>query len=151
MSQQGGRPARPEDDWWGQLYDDATQDTGPTAAPDSLDDRFASAKRTVTDPASREPALPAQRAAQEPDAAGGSTGAAGWEPWDQVSAPEAARGVSAAPAPEAARQATFADAEPAARPEPAEPSAPIWPPASGGIAESTETAQTAAPLAPTEP
>ncbi|GGU86555.1 hypothetical protein GCM10010260_19600 [Streptomyces filipinensis] len=48
MSQQGGRPGRPEDDWWGQLYDDSTEDTGPTAAPDSLDDRFASAKRTVT-------------------------------------------------------------------------------------------------------
>ncbi|MEU8969365.1 protein phosphatase 2C domain-containing protein [Streptomyces monashensis] len=50
MSQQGGRPARPEDDWWGQLYDDSTADTGPTAAPDSLDDRFASAKNTVTEP-----------------------------------------------------------------------------------------------------
>ncbi|MEU6777409.1 protein phosphatase 2C domain-containing protein [Streptomyces sp. NPDC046759] len=49
MSQQGGRPARPEDDWWGQLYDDSTEDTGPTTAPDSLDDRFASAKHTVTD------------------------------------------------------------------------------------------------------
>ncbi|MEU9477512.1 protein phosphatase 2C domain-containing protein [Streptomyces sp. NPDC048191] len=49
MSQQGGRPARSEDDWWGQLYDDSTDDTGPTVAPDSLDDRFASAKRTVTD------------------------------------------------------------------------------------------------------
>ncbi|MEU8031170.1 protein phosphatase 2C domain-containing protein [Streptomyces sp. NPDC049099] len=48
MSQQGGRPARPEDDWWGQLYDDSTEDTGPTAAADSLDDRFASAKRTLT-------------------------------------------------------------------------------------------------------
>ncbi|MBL1103590.1 protein phosphatase 2C domain-containing protein [Streptomyces sp. 5-8] len=47
MSQQGGRPARHEDDWWGQLYDDSTQDTGPTAAPDSLDDRFASARNTV--------------------------------------------------------------------------------------------------------
>ncbi|MGW1000199.1 protein phosphatase 2C domain-containing protein [Streptomyces sp. NPDC002520] len=48
MSQQGGRPARREDDWWGQLYDDSTEDTGPTAAPDSLEDRFASAKSTVT-------------------------------------------------------------------------------------------------------
>ncbi|MYR84877.1 hypothetical protein GTY41_07915, partial [Streptomyces sp. SID685] len=48
MSQQGGRPtARPEDDWWGQLYDDATGDTGPTTAPDSLDDRFTSARNTV--------------------------------------------------------------------------------------------------------
>ncbi|MEU3516145.1 protein phosphatase 2C domain-containing protein [Streptomyces sp. NPDC006654] len=47
MSQPGGRPTRHEDDWWGQLYDDSTEDTGPTAAPDSLDDRFASAKKTV--------------------------------------------------------------------------------------------------------
>ncbi|MDT0615676.1 hypothetical protein RM812_36635, partial [Streptomyces sp. DSM 40712] len=47
MSQQGGRPTGPEDDWWGQLYDDSTGDTGPTAAPDSLDDRFASAAGTV--------------------------------------------------------------------------------------------------------
>ncbi|MFF9184089.1 protein phosphatase 2C domain-containing protein [Streptomyces misionensis] len=65
MSQQGGRPAvRPEDDWWGDLYDDATGDTGPTAAPDSLDDRFTSVKRTVTgtrtppDPPAPEPASP---------------------------------------------------------------------------------------------
>ncbi|MFG2353324.1 protein phosphatase 2C domain-containing protein [Streptomyces sp. NPDC048521] len=48
MSQQGGKPARHEDDWWRQLYDDSTADTGPTAAPDSLDDRYASAKSTVT-------------------------------------------------------------------------------------------------------
>ncbi|MEU6588268.1 protein phosphatase 2C domain-containing protein [Streptomyces sp. NPDC046881] len=47
MNQQGGRPARHEDDWWGQLYDDSTQDTGPAAAPDSLDDRFASARNAV--------------------------------------------------------------------------------------------------------
>ncbi|MDN3021765.1 protein phosphatase 2C domain-containing protein [Streptomyces sp. S.PB5] len=47
MSQQGGRPTGHEDDWWGQLYDDDTEDAGPTAAPDSLDDRFASAADTV--------------------------------------------------------------------------------------------------------
>ncbi|MER6378984.1 protein phosphatase 2C domain-containing protein [Streptomyces sp. NPDC001250] len=58
MSQQGGRPARPEDDWWGQLYDDSTEDTGPTAAPDTLDDRFASAKHTVT---GRRPSAPPHR------------------------------------------------------------------------------------------
>ncbi|WP_369392866.1 protein phosphatase 2C domain-containing protein [Streptomyces sp. CG1] len=61
MSQQGGRPARPEDDWWGQLYDDSTEDTGPGAAPDTLDDRFASAKHTVTGrqtPAARDDAGP---------------------------------------------------------------------------------------------
>ncbi|MFI8487664.1 protein phosphatase 2C domain-containing protein [Streptomyces rubrogriseus] len=60
MSQQGGRPTGPagptgpEDDWWGQLYDDSTDDTGPTAAPDSLDDRFASASDTLA----RGPAAP---------------------------------------------------------------------------------------------
>jgi hypothetical protein len=47
MSQQGGKPTGHEDDWWGQLYDDSTEDTGPTVAPDSLDDRFASAAGTV--------------------------------------------------------------------------------------------------------
>ncbi|MFJ9711081.1 protein phosphatase 2C domain-containing protein [Streptomyces sp. NPDC101234] len=73
MSQPGGRPARHEDDWWGQLYDDSTEDTGPTAAPDSLDDRFASAKHTVAgrrgvaeDPGDHDrqppPTVPAQRA-----------------------------------------------------------------------------------------
>lgn len=47
MSQQGGRPTGPEDDWWAQLYDDDAGDTGPTPAPDSLDDRFASASGTL--------------------------------------------------------------------------------------------------------
>ncbi|MER6333937.1 protein phosphatase 2C domain-containing protein [Streptomyces sp. NPDC001034] len=47
MSQQGGRPTvRPEDDWWGRLYD-STGDTGPTTAPDSLEDRFTSVRNTV--------------------------------------------------------------------------------------------------------
>ncbi|MEW1640920.1 protein phosphatase 2C domain-containing protein [Streptomyces sp. NPDC091219] len=47
MSQQGGTPTGHEDDWWSQLYDDTTEDTGPTAAGDSVDDRFASAAGTV--------------------------------------------------------------------------------------------------------
>ncbi|CAL9384728.1 protein phosphatase 2C domain-containing protein [Streptomyces sp. enrichment culture] len=47
MSQQGGRPTGHEDDWWRQLYDDSTGDTGPAPARDSLDDRFASASGTV--------------------------------------------------------------------------------------------------------
>ncbi|MET8634084.1 protein phosphatase 2C domain-containing protein [Streptomyces sp. NPDC057746] len=47
MSQQGERPTGHEDDWWGQLYDDSTGDTGPAVAADSLDDRFASAAGTV--------------------------------------------------------------------------------------------------------
>ncbi|WTW84360.1 protein phosphatase 2C domain-containing protein [Streptomyces canus] len=50
MSQQGGTPTGRghEDDWWGQLYD-STDDTGPTPAPDTLDDRFASAAGAVRD------------------------------------------------------------------------------------------------------
>ncbi|MFF4036150.1 protein phosphatase 2C domain-containing protein [Streptomyces sviceus] len=48
MSQQGGRPTGQEDDWWRQLYD-STDDTGPAPAPDTLDDRFASAAGTVRD------------------------------------------------------------------------------------------------------
>ncbi|MGW0583198.1 protein phosphatase 2C domain-containing protein [Streptomyces sp. NPDC002920] len=47
MSEQGGRPTGPEDEWWGQLYDDSTADTGPTPTADSLDDRFASASGAV--------------------------------------------------------------------------------------------------------
>ncbi|WP_306321560.1 MULTISPECIES: protein phosphatase 2C domain-containing protein [unclassified Streptomyces] len=48
MSQQGERHTGrqdQEDDWWGKLYEDeaAAKDTGPTPAPDTLDDRFSSA------------------------------------------------------------------------------------------------------------
>ncbi|WP_030940375.1 PP2C family serine/threonine-protein phosphatase [Streptomyces sp. NRRL S-646] len=47
MSQQGGSPTGHEDDWWGQLYDDSTEDTGPAPAPDTVDDRFASVTGAV--------------------------------------------------------------------------------------------------------
>ncbi|WP_256215736.1 protein phosphatase 2C domain-containing protein [Streptomyces sp. Ag109_O5-10] len=89
MSQPGGRPTRHDDDWWGQLYDDSTEDTGPTAAPDSLDDRFASAKRTVggrrgvtaePDDEPLPPTVPAQRAPAAP--AEGTGAAAQTWPWD---------------------------------------------------------------------
>lgn len=102
MSQPGGRPARHEDDWWGQLYDDSTEDTGPTTAPDSVDDRFVSAKNTVggrrgvvvepedeppPPPPGPSPTVPAQRA---PTAATGAPVGAedagadpkSW-PWDE--------------------------------------------------------------------
>ncbi|MFJ9559062.1 protein phosphatase 2C domain-containing protein [Streptomyces fuscichromogenes] len=85
MSQPGGRPARHDDDWWGQLYDDSTEDTGPTAAPDSLDDRFASAKRTVGGRRGDEqspPTVPAQRTADVP-AEDTGTGASKRWPWDE--------------------------------------------------------------------
>ncbi|MFI6373725.1 protein phosphatase 2C domain-containing protein [Streptomyces sp. NPDC050546] len=69
MSQQGGRPTGHDDDWWRHLYDDSTDDTGPTPAPDSLDDRFASAAGAVGNPADErpasEPAVPAPRAAAD--------------------------------------------------------------------------------------
>ncbi|MBV7695908.1 protein phosphatase 2C domain-containing protein [Streptomyces sp. TRM70350] len=61
MSQQGGRPTGHSDDWWGQLYDDTTEDTGPTRTPDSLDDRFASASGAVTGPPGASGVLPAPR------------------------------------------------------------------------------------------
>ncbi|MFD4620867.1 PP2C family serine/threonine-protein phosphatase [Streptomyces sp. NPDC058475] len=71
MSQQGEKPTGHEDDWWGQLYDDSTEDTGPAAAADSLDDRFASAAGTVgLGPAAAEPGAAAGRgpAARRPGA-----------------------------------------------------------------------------------
>ncbi|PBC60557.1 hypothetical protein BKI49_29075 [Streptomyces sp. Tue6028] len=76
MSQQGEKPTGHEDDWWRQLYDDSTEDTGPATAADSLDDRFASAAGTVElrsgpgpdtpaadvpSPPERPPAVPGQR------------------------------------------------------------------------------------------
>ncbi|POX39198.1 hypothetical protein C3488_39455, partial [Streptomyces sp. Ru72] len=54
MSQQGDRSTGHQDDWWGQLYDDSTGDTGPAPASDSLDDRFASAAGTLGQDAARE-------------------------------------------------------------------------------------------------
>ncbi|CAL9621453.1 hypothetical protein SUDANB15_05838 [Streptomyces sp. enrichment culture] len=60
MSQQGGRPAGHEDDWWEELYGDAAVgDTGAATAPDSLDDRFASASGTLhEDPPPADPLPP---------------------------------------------------------------------------------------------
>ncbi|MFI9344651.1 protein phosphatase 2C domain-containing protein [Streptomyces sp. NPDC052773] len=67
MSQQGGRPAGHSDDWWGQLYDDSVEDTGPAPTPDSLDDRFASASDAVTGgPPAPPPRVPAPRGGQAP-------------------------------------------------------------------------------------
>ncbi|HLL32452.1 MAG TPA: protein phosphatase 2C domain-containing protein [Streptomyces sp.] len=67
MSQQGGRPAGHSDDWWGQLYDDSVEDTGPAPTPDSLDDRFASASDAVTGgPPAPPPRVPAPRGGHAP-------------------------------------------------------------------------------------
>ncbi|MFJ4973798.1 protein phosphatase 2C domain-containing protein [Streptomyces coeruleorubidus] len=95
MSQQGGRPTGPEDDWWGQLYDDSTGDTGPAPVPDSLDDRFASAagavggtgvpgagpgEGAVSDPVVPAPRSGADDAMDAPRAPGPSPQRAPWEP-----------------------------------------------------------------------
>ncbi|MFJ9894517.1 protein phosphatase 2C domain-containing protein [Streptomyces sp. NPDC091280] len=66
MSQQGGKPPGHEDDWWGQLYDDSTDDTGPTATADSLEDRFASAAGTVGEGARPDPGTGGTRPAPGP-------------------------------------------------------------------------------------
>ncbi|MFD8231798.1 protein phosphatase 2C domain-containing protein [Streptomyces sp. NPDC059696] len=100
MSQQGGRPTGHEDDWWRELYDDSTDDTGPAPARDSLDDRFASASGAVGEetrerggspnrPAARpfgaEPVVPAPRTGADdvhdpPPAPGPPRPRAPWEP-----------------------------------------------------------------------
>lgn len=80
MSQQGGRPTGHEDDWWGQLYDD-TEDAGPAAAPDSLDDRFASAAGTVNTGTG----VPAPRAGEEDTPPTSSR--APWEPTQATTGP----------------------------------------------------------------
>ncbi|WP_437083649.1 protein phosphatase 2C domain-containing protein [Streptomyces sp. enrichment culture] len=75
MSQQGGSPTGREDDWWGELYDDSSDDTGGAGAADSLDDRFASATGALGDRPGRRspfPAVPGPRrgegAGSPPDA-----------------------------------------------------------------------------------
>ncbi|MEU1263535.1 protein phosphatase 2C domain-containing protein [Streptomyces cellulosae] len=139
MSQQGGRPGGPtgpgpEDDWWGQLYDDAADDTGPAPAADSLDDRFASAAGAVggdgapapsaPDPRGGPgtPVVPGQRRTPPVQGSAGTPARAWWEP-----APPA----DARPTPLPPDQAGPADTPPAAEPPagfPPEPAVPADPP-----------------------
>ncbi|MFI1678286.1 protein phosphatase 2C domain-containing protein [Streptomyces sp. NPDC020607] len=69
MSQQGDRPSGRDDDWWGQLYDDAAPDTGPAPAPDTLDDRYASASNALQNPLPP-PRAPADLSGADPGVAG---------------------------------------------------------------------------------
>ncbi|MFJ8358183.1 protein phosphatase 2C domain-containing protein [Streptomyces sp. NPDC093984] len=80
MSQQGDRSTGHQDDWWGQLYDDSTGDTGPAPASDSLDDRFASAAGTVGQDAARASGL------QEKDAPRPGARPEPRAPWEPPSA-----------------------------------------------------------------
>lgn len=89
MSQQGDRRSGnsgQQDDWWGQLYDARTADTGPGRAPDTLDDRFASAVDAVaaTSPA----AVPTAKSVADP--APYVPSRAPWEPPGELSGQGAA-------------------------------------------------------------
>ncbi|MEU0946242.1 protein phosphatase 2C domain-containing protein [Streptomyces canus] len=99
MSQQGGRPTGQEDDWWRQLYD-STDDTGPAPAPDTLDDRFASAAGTVRD-GSGSTVSTADEAEGPRDGGGGGagSGAGSPRPGTGVPAPRAGIPDETAPAP----------------------------------------------------
>ncbi|MEU8955100.1 protein phosphatase 2C domain-containing protein [Streptomyces sp. NPDC048518] len=149
MSQQGDRPTDRDDDWWGQLYDDAAPDTGPAAARDTLDDRFASAADTVGCPAPNVP-LPPPR----------SEGAPGG--WDADPSPGAERnsspGAARAPSPGAERNTSpGAERNPSPGAEPPEPSVPpagrtgSTPPHVPGPASGQPWPPTAPEAGPSEP
>ncbi|MEU2991496.1 protein phosphatase 2C domain-containing protein, partial [Streptomyces griseoincarnatus] len=155
MSQQGGRPGGPtgpgpEDDWWGQLYDDASDDTGPAPAADSLDDRFASAAGAVggdgpptpSAPDPRDvpgpPVLPRPRRTSPPSPkaappdTGGAPPRAWWEPEPSTDTPPVSVPPER-PGPADALPATEPSDAPAAPPEPpsTRPTAPAPNPPSG--------------------
>ncbi|MEU1705432.1 protein phosphatase 2C domain-containing protein [Streptomyces sp. NPDC005706] len=139
MSQQGGRPARHDDDWWGQLYDDSTEDTGPTPAPDSLDDRFTSARDAVRErPGGNE--VPG--ASDEP---GGSEGSGDGTP--APAEPPPGRPPSDRPSPD---RASPDHAVPAQRPPAPPDTAPAVPPVPPGPPAPPPRAY-AAPLPPAVP
>jgi hypothetical protein len=100
MSQQGGRPTGQEDDWWRQLYD-STDDTGPAPAPDTLDDRFASAAGTVRDGSGStvSTADEAEGPRDGGDGGGAGSGVRGPRPGPGVPAPRTGIPDEAAPAP----------------------------------------------------
>ncbi|MFE2067921.1 protein phosphatase 2C domain-containing protein [Streptomyces sp. NPDC059467] len=156
MSQPGGRPARHEDDWWGQLYDDSTEDTGPTAAPDSLDDRFASAKHTVAgrrgvaeDPGDHDrqppPTVPAQRAPGEDAEADPKS----W-PWDEEDQDLPPTDEAPTPPHPTTRLdvPTLPPPSPQAAPPSAPTSAPATPPSAPAAPSSAPAAWPSTPAAP---
>ncbi|MGV9500426.1 protein phosphatase 2C domain-containing protein [Streptomyces sp. NPDC003642] len=125
MSQQGGRPTGHEDDWWGQLYDDSTGDTGPAPAPDSLDDRFASAAGTVggpgeTGPAAAEPVVPSPRSGADDVPGGPRRRAPQRAPWE----PPPARATGPVTFPTASRPPGRTEPAPGSPPRPPAPPPP---------------------------
>ncbi|MDQ0752297.1 hypothetical protein QF034_006528 [Streptomyces africanus] len=155
MSQQGGRPTGPEDDWWGQLYDDSTGDTGPAPAPDSLDDRFASAAGAVGDRgvagtgagerAVSEPVVPPPRAGADdimdtPRASGPAPRRAPWEP-------PPARPTGPVTFPTAKRQGAERTSPAPPNAPPPSPTPPSWP----STEATRSTTAGAPPRGPTAP
>lgn len=142
MSQQGDRRRRTsgqEDDWWGQLYDDFTEDTGPSPAPDTLDDRFASASDTVAPPGG--PLAPQGAAASAP-----APDAPAPEPWYETPGQPLPPGFHPRP-PAASAPAAPAEGPPAGRP--VSPAAGTPPPAATSTGTGTFTPDL--PRAPWEP
>ncbi|UXY22657.1 protein phosphatase 2C domain-containing protein [Streptomyces cynarae] len=132
MSQQGDRFSGHQDDWWGQLYDDSTGDTGPAPASDTLDDRFASAAGTVGQDAARENG-PREKNASRPSAR--PEARTPWEPPsalspDPVAFPPTPKPPADPPGPPAVPSKPAADTpkQPAVPPQPAPgPTAPESP------------------------
>ncbi|MGW1012372.1 protein phosphatase 2C domain-containing protein [Streptomyces termitum] len=160
MTQQG-------DNWWDALYDDAAEDTAPTASGDSLDARFASATRataptpTTPPPPPAHPAVPAPPAAQTPPAPPPPVpepplpASAPPPPAPPVApAPSGAAPVPPAPVPEPPRPERAPRAPGAEPPRsvlspPARPAAPPGPPAGPPARRAPEAAVPAEP--PTGP
>ncbi|MBO8185398.1 protein phosphatase 2C domain-containing protein [Streptomyces spirodelae] len=65
MSRQGAQGGGQPRDWWAQLYDPRAPDTGRARASDSLDERYRSVSRTLTDASGAEPG-PSGAVAPEP-------------------------------------------------------------------------------------
>ncbi|MFE5022281.1 protein phosphatase 2C domain-containing protein [Streptomyces sp. NPDC056656] len=115
MSQQGERNSGRHgqgDDWWGQLYDESTDDTGPTPAPDTLDDRFASASGTVSPPGPERGEEQAPAQVPEPVS-------------EQVSEPAPEQVTDWAPVPEQRRVPPSPPPSPTPSPPPPSPARPM--------------------------
>ncbi|MDQ0810467.1 hypothetical protein QFZ63_002181 [Streptomyces sp. B3I7] len=140
MSQQGESRKRPigrEDDWWRELYDGSAQDAGPSAAGDSLDDRFASAGAVVEDAGADVGA----DAGDDIGAGDGEDSEDEYRPWDGSGA--VAHEAEAPPAPPVPPAPSGAQA-PTTPPSPTTPPVPASPPAASAPSPPTP----AAPPAP---
>ncbi|MEU0672784.1 protein phosphatase 2C domain-containing protein [Streptomyces sp. NPDC006172] len=118
MSQQGGRPTGHDDDWWGQLYDDSTGDSGPAPTADSLEDRFASAAQTVNPggPEDGEQRSPERSETAPRQTAPRQTAPRDTAPWDTAKRVEPAALPRPAPTPHLGSGPPTYDAEPTALP-----------------------------------